>query len=456
MKVCNLEMIETIEDAVRLTDYVCAEASQVIIVPSFSWIKKSLQEISESLFHSEHEKALKLAEKLKTRYKEFASMLVEEEKASAFIQEHLSIRFTYIFQLINKPISLLDDRELLACSEYLSSVLITGNLKTKGVNAALLESSEFIQLDSNNKLDLESITSQINSLTELVHASVYVLQSNLCKNAYGEVEYIPNARADIYATYVAAAFHANELVLWQETKGLYTRLNETKHKQEKEYSLTFEEAESFINAGIGLISPVCIELARQFGTTIKLKDTKSPHRIVLHIGDESSDHNIKAVVARRNVNYIRLRSLGTVTSFRFLEKVLAVFSKYKVPIFLMTSSSTNISMAVELSMDMFHLIRRDVSLFAETIIENNIATVCVLGNLNWGKTSIEGKIIDLLKEIPILMISYGSDSCSVSIAIREKDREEVLSLLSTAFLGTDFKKGNDNHIFHEEYNAFIV
>lgn len=456
MKVCNLETIETIEDAVRLTDYVCAEAPQVVIVPSFSWIKNCLQEISVALFHSEHEEALKLAEGLKARCMKFASMLVTEEKAATFAQENLSLRFTYILRLMNGPLNLLDDRELLASSEYISSILIAAYLKAKGMNVSLLESSEFMQLGSNNKPDLEAITTQVKSLTELTHASVYVLQSRLCKNAYGEVEYIPNARTDVYATYVAAAFQAEELVLWLHTKGLYTQFGETVYKQEEEYTLTFEEAESFINAGIRLISPACIELARQAGTAIKLMDNKSSHKKALYIGSDSSDHNVKAVVARRNISYVRLRSLGTVTSFQFLEKSLAIFSKYKVPIFLMTSSSTNISMAVELSMDTFYLIRRDVAPFAEIVLESNIATICVLGQFSWDKTSIEGKIIDLLKDIPILMISYGSDNSSVSVAVREKDREQALCSLSNAFLGTHFRKGDDTRIFHEEYNAFIV
>lgn len=456
MKVCNLETIETIEDAVRLTDYVCEETPQVVIVPSFSWIKNTLQEISVALFHSEHEEALQLAEGLKARCMKFASMLVTEKNAATFAQENLSLRFMYILRLMNGPLNLLDDRELLASSEYISSILIAAYLKAKGMNVSLLESSEFMQLGSNNKPDLEAITAQVKSLTELTHASVYVLQSRLCKNAYGEVEYIPNARTDVYATYVAAAFHADELVLWLHTKGLYTQFGETVYKQGEEYTLTFEEAESFINAGIRLISPACIELARQSGTAIKLMDNKSVRKKALYIGGEQSDHNVKAVVARRNVSYVRLRSLGTVTSFQFLEKSLAVFGKYKVPVFLMTSSSANISMAVELSMDTFYLIRRDVTPFAEMVLESNIATICVLGQFDWDKTSIEGKIIDLLKDIPILMISYGSDNSSVSVAVREKDREQALCALSDAFLGTEFKKENNTHIFREEYNAFIV
>lgn len=456
MKVCNLETIETIDDTVRFTGYVCTEAPQVVIVPSFSWIKNSLQEISVALFHSEHEEALKLAEGLKSRCMKFASMLVTEEKAATFAQENLSLRFMYIFRLMNRPLNLLDDRELLASGEYLSSILITAGLKAKGMNASLLESSGFMQLGNDNKPDLETITAQVKRLTELTHASVYVLQSRLCKNAYGEVEYIPNARTDVYAAYMAAAFHADELVLWLHTKGLYTRFGETVYKQDDEYTLTFEEAESFINAGIRLISPACIELARQTGTAIKLMDNKSIRKKTLCIRGGQSSHHVKAVVARRNASYVRLHSLNTISSFRFLEKSLAVFSRYKVPVFLMTSSSANISMAVELSMDTFYLIRRDVAPFAETVLENDIVTICVLGQFDWDKTSIEGKIIGLLKDIPILMISYGSDNSSVSVAVREKDREQALCSLSDAFLGTGFKRGDDSRIFREEYNAFIV
>lgn len=153
----------------------------------------------------------------------------------------------------------------------------------------------------------------------------------------------------------------------------------------------------------------------------------------IRTGNEESRHGIKEVVARKNLDYIRLCSLGTVPLFRFPERSLAVFSKYQVPVYLMTSSGTHISMAVELSMDTLCPIRQELASFAEVVIENRIASICVSGQFDRNKSGMEGKIIELLKDIPILMISYGSDNHSISVAVREKDREQALGILSDSF-----------------------
>lgn len=456
MKVCNLETVITFEDILRMADYIRMEEPQVVITPSFSWIRNSLQEISALLFRTEIEEAQQSIRMLKSRCMDFATTLISEEQICQSAQEQIETRFAYILQLSNSTLNLLDDKELLASGEYLSSILIASYLKSKGAKVSLLDSSELIRLGADNKPDMETIAAQIKAVTGLVPASVYVMQSRLCKNAYGEVEYLPKVGADLYATYVAAAFEAHELTLWMQTKGLYTQYGENVYKGHDSYSLTFEEAESFINAGIRLISPACLTLAHEHHIALRLMDSKSINRRSICINDEESQHSIKAVVARKNIDYIRLRSLGVVSSFQFLEKSLAIFSKYKVPVYLMTSSSANISMAVELSMDTFYLIRHELASFAEIVVENNIASICVLGQFDWDKSSIEGKIIELLRDMPILMISYGSDNSSVSVVVREKDREQALCILSNSFLGTQFSTESNTRIFREEYNAFIV
>lgn len=218
---------------------------------------------------------------------------------------------------------------------------------------------------------------------------------------------------------------------------------------------SFEEAESLINAGVRLVSPRSLSLAHQYQISIRLINRQGRIiRLVSEIQEET--HTVKAITARKHITYIRLHSSGSVSSFRFLEKTLTVFAKYKVSIYLMTSSSTNISMAIETDTETLSLLRRELTGFAELITENNIATISILGKLNWGDSDASSRIIELLHDIPILMISYGNDNHCVSIAIRQSDCKHALCTLSDHFLGTDFTHENGSHSFSEEYNAFII
>lgn len=113
-------------------------------------------------------------------------------------------------------------------------------------------------------------------------------------------------------------------------------------------------------------------------------------------------------------------------------------------------------MAIETDTENLSLLRRELSGFAELITENNIATISILGKLNWGDSDASSRIIELLHDIPILMISYGNDNHCVSIAIRQSDCKYALCTLSDHFLGTDFTHENGSHSFSKEYNAFII
>ena len=51
---------------------------------------------------------------------------------------------------------------------------------------------------------------------------------------------------------------------------------------------------------------------------------------------------------------------------------------------------------------------------------------------------MESRIIDALKNIPLRMISYGSDENDVSIVVRGTDKAEVLRLLDEKLLKPEY------------------
>lgn len=455
MKVCNLETVTAPEDILQLSDVICKEAPLLVIVPAFDWIKRSLQDISIHLFRAEEEKASQAILHLEKRCMETVSgFLPDHGSAFEFAQTQIKSNFQHIRQLANSTFSQSDERRLLISGEYISSALIAAYLKSRHIDATVADAATLMYLDADGKPDLETICQQAQAFSQTAQAAVYVTQSLVCQNAYGEVEYIAKGDSCAYAIYLAIAFRAQELIQRTQAKEIYIP-NNKKPEENDGTMFSFEEAESLINAGVRLVSSRSLSLAHQYQINIRLINGQARIiRLVSEIQEET--HTVKAITARKHITYIRLHSSGSVSSFRFLEKTLSVFAKYKVSIYLMTSSSTNISMAIETDTETLSLLRRELSGFAEITTENNIATISILGKLNWGDSDAGNRIIELLHDIPILMISYGNDNHCVSIAIRQSDCKHALCTLSDHFLGTDFTHENGSHSFSEEYNAFII
>ncbi len=456
MKVCNLDTVTAPEDILQLSDVICKEAPLLVIVPAFDWIKRSLQDISIHLFRAEEEKASQAILHLEKRCMETMSgFLPDHGSAFEFAQTQITSNFQHIRQLANSTFSQSDERRLLISGEYISSALIAAYLKSRHIDATVADAATLMHLDADGKPDLETICQQAQAFSQTAQAAVYVTQSLVCQNAYGEVEYIAKGDSCAYAVYLAIAFRAQELIQRIQAKEIYIPYDNKKPEENNGTMFSFEEAESLINAGVRLVSSRSLSLAHQYQINIRLINGQGRIiRLVSEIQEET--HTVKAITARKHITYIRLHSSGSVSSFRFLEKTLSVFAKYKVFIYLMTSSSTNISMAIETDTETLSLLRRELSGFAEITTENNIATISILGKLNWGDLDAGSRIIELLHDIPILMISYGNDNHCVSIAIRQSDCKHALCTLSDHFLGTDFTHENGSHSFSEEYNAFII
>lgn len=187
MKVCNLDTVTAPEDILQLSDVICKEAPLLVIVPAFDWIKRSLQDISIHLFRAEEEKASQAILHLEKRCMETMSgFLPDHGSAFEFAQTQITSNFQHIRQLANSTFSQSDERRLLISGEYISSALIAAYLKSRHIDATVADAATLMHLDADGKPDLETICQQAQAFSQTAQAAVYVTQSLVCQNAYGE------------------------------------------------------------------------------------------------------------------------------------------------------------------------------------------------------------------------------------------------------------------------------
>ncbi|WP_181214705.1 hypothetical protein [Phocaeicola faecicola] len=140
----------------------------------------------------------------------------------------------------------------------------------------------------------------------------------------------------------------------------------------------------------------------------------------------------EAYCVRKGVSYLRLQSRGTVPPFQFLERSLRIFHDTHIPIYLMTSSSTNLSLTTEMTEETFLSVGKELSEFAEWTVEHHVAILRIPESLAQKEEHIGTDISRLLHQLPILMISYGSDNRNLLVALRESDCEKAIRILTEA------------------------
>lgn len=140
----------------------------------------------------------------------------------------------------------------------------------------------------------------------------------------------------------------------------------------------------------------------------------------------------EAYCVRKGVSYLRLQSRGTVPPFQFLERSLRIFHDTHIPIYLMTSSSTNLSLTTEMTEETLLSVGEELSEFAEWTVEHHVAILRIPESLAQKEEHIGTDISRLLHQLPILMISYGSDNRNLLVALREGDCEKAIRILTEA------------------------
>ena len=100
---------------------------------------------------------------------------------------------------------------------------------------------------------------------------------------------------------------------------------------------------------------------------------------------------------------------------------------------LLTSSNDNISVATD-DRNFLSLILRELNKYARIWVEDKMSIISVVGNMKSSCIETEARIMDALRNIPLKMISYGSDENDVSLVVKVTDKAEVLRLLDEKLL----------------------
>lgn len=168
----------------------------------------------------------------------------------------------------------------------------------------------------------------------------------------------------------------------------------------------------------------------------EVKEGKSNKESAASKKSTSSEEGVRteneAYCVRKGVSYLRLQSRGTVPPFQFLERSLCIFHDTHIPIYLMTSSSTNLSLTTEMTEETFLSVGKELSEFAEWTVEHHVAILRIPESLAQKEEHIGTDISRLLHQLPILMISYGSDNRNLLVALRESDCEKAIRILTEA------------------------
>lgn len=410
---------------------ISSKEQKIVVLSAVSGTTNSLVEIAAYLSKRDNKSASAAIDKLNASYLEFIPNLYKSaeglEKGNEIIEEH----FTFLRSKRDVVYSPVQEKEILAEGELISTALFQAYLEEIGFNSILIPALDFMKIDENSEPDLKYIEKELTKILEKSpNFDLYITQGYICRNHLGEVDNLKRGGSDYTASLVGAAIYSSEIQIWTDIDGMHNNDPRIVKKTFPISELSFDEAAELAYFGAKILHPTCINPARDRNIPVRLLNTMQPEAAGTLISSSTIQREIKAVAAKDNITAVYINSSRMLLAYGFLSKVFNVFEKYKTPVDMITTSEVAVSLTIDDTTNLDEIVK-ELSVFANVeAVEKDQTIVCVVGNFVADKSGVAVKVFDALRNVPIQMISYGGSEHNISILIPSKFKNDALNALN--------------------------
>jgi aspartate kinase len=112
--------------------------------------------------------------------------------------------------------------------------------------------------------------------------------------------------------------------------------------------------------------------------------------------------------------------------------VFEVFERFTTAVDVVTTSEVSVSVTVD---DRRHLaaIVEALSEFAEVATEHEMALLCAVGDRLRNEPAIAAKVVSVLEEVPLRMISQAASRRNITVILRQADLSHAMHRLHEEF-----------------------
>ena len=428
----SAERISHVADLITATDEV-----KIVVLSAMAGTTNALVEIGHQLMaHHQHE-ALTILTKLKHKYEAETRLLFPNpqsyDKAWTLVNE----TFFFLEQICYaESFTLFDEKKILARGELLSTAMMLRHLADRGVQAIGLPALEYMRTDKQAEPDEEYIRTHLEELISRAPEGtrLFITEGYICRNAFGDIDNLQRGGSDYTATLVGSVLRADEIQIWTDIDGMHNNDPRYVDATRPVRRLHFEEASELAYFGAKILHPTCIQPAKRHGIPVRLLNTMEPSAPGTLISMDTDKDMIKAVSAKDNITMVRVRSSHQLSHWSFIGKVFSVFEHHCIPIDMIASTETSISLTIERS-QLPSEVRRGLEQLGTVEEERELTIICVVGDMEWENIGFEAQILKALEEIPVRMISYGGSDYNLSLLVSAADKRRTLLALSRQLFG---------------------
>jgi aspartate kinase len=331
--------------------------------------------------------------------------------------------------------------EVVSFGERLSSSLLAGVLKHRGVDARHVDARRCIitneDYTSAAPLMLQTVLQTQAELPPVLESGVVpVLGGFIAASTSGKTTTLGRGGSDYTAALLGAALNVNEIQIWTDVTGVLTADPRVVPEAQTVDRLSYREAAELAYFGAKVLHPKTIQPAIEKSIPVRICNSRSPEAngTLVGPGTETSPRTVKAIAHKTGVTTVQVTSARMLGAYGFLRALFEVFERHRTVVDVVTTSEVSVSLSLDDASGLPSIVE-ELEDLGTVRVEKGRAIICVVGEGLRGTPGIAAKVFSTISDINVTLISQGASSINFTFAIEEERVNEAVKRLHHEFFG---------------------
>jgi aspartate kinase len=240
--------------------------------------------------------------------------------------------------------------------------------------------------------------------------------------------------SDFSASIFGALLPAEEIQIWTDVDGMMTVDPRVVPSAKVIPEVSAAEAAELAYFGAKVLHPATIKPAVERGIPVFILNTLNPSapgtRVAAGAGDDTAEP--RAIAFKKGITVILISQPRMLMAYGFLARVFEVFDRNRTPVDLIATSEVSVSLTVD-DPETIPAVEADLAVLGEVQVLRRMAIVSVVGRGFLRRAGIAARVFQSLREVNVVMISFGASDVNVSLVVAEDEAEKAVRLLHREF-----------------------
>ena len=421
----------------------------VVVVSAMSKVTDALLAIASTAGAGRPSDALRRVDELRERHASAVRALVTGPAQTPLLA-HIAGQFDQLADIV-RALAILREVSprtldvVAAMGELLSSRIIAAALTEAGVAAEWVDARCAI-VTSGDHTSATPLGPETNAALRktvkpiLDGGKVAVLGGFVGATAEGHTTTLGRGGSDYSGAIVGAGIDAREIQIWTDVDGMLSADPRVITSPRLIAQLSFAEAAELAYFGAKVLHPSTILPAVERNIPVRILNSWKPDGAGTLItarpgaaqNEGTSGARLTGLASKKDVTVIDITSTRMLMAYGFLRRVFEVFERFRTAVDMVTTSEVSVSVTVDDRRNL-DAIAHALSEFAEVSIEHDLALLCAVGDSLQEAPEIAARVVGVLEEVPLKMISQAASRRNITVVLRQTDLPHAMQRLHQEF-----------------------